>query len=427
MTSTSAVGLIGVFLVDLVDIFFLSMLDSSAIISGVGFAATITFFTASISIGISISMGALVSFMIGQGNTDQAKQYVINISVLAFALTSILAGVIWLNLAWFLGLLGASGDSLAAGISYLQIILPSLPLLATGMAMSAALRAVGDAKLSMYSTLMGGLVNAILDPIFIFAFGWGLEGAAIASVVSRFVLLFVAFYGISKKHSLLKAFFFKHFMDDLASIFKIAGPAILTNMATPIGNAIVIFSLAKFGDAYVAAIAVIARLAPVAFALVFALSSAIAPIFGQNLGGKQYARIKQTLSNAVLFNIVYVTLMSLVLFLSQDLLIKIFSLKDEAAAFMRLFCNYIAISFIFIGIQHIANAAFNNLGKPVYATWFNVGKSILGTLPFVFIGSQLLGAPGVLIGQAIGSALFGLTGIWVAKRLTDKIANTKSP
>lgn len=416
MTSTSAIGLMGIFLVDLLDILFLSMLDSDNIIAGVGFAASISFFTVSLSIGITISMAALVSRMIGQGNVEQARRYVVNVSVLALTLTSVMSAIIWFNIAALLSLLGAEGETLEIGVSYLQILLPSLPVLATGMALSASLRAVGDAKLSMYATLFGGAVNAILDPIFIFVLEMGVEGAAVASVIARFAVLGLAIYGVHNKHRMITRFSYGKFVKDLAAIFKIAGPAMLTNMATPIGNAVVINAIANFGGAYVAGFAIIGRISPVCFGLVFALSGAIAPIIGQNYGAKKLDRVKQTLRDAMLFNVAYVTAVSVLLFFAQNQIIALFNLKGDAAELMQLFCTWIAITFIFNGVQFIANSTFNNLGKPIYATWFNVGKSTLGTLPFVIVGGQLAGVTGVLLGQALGGFLFAVAGIIVAYR-----------
>jgi putative MATE family efflux protein len=421
MTSTSAIALIGVFLVDLADILFLSMLGSDDIIAGVGFAASISFFTISLSIGITISMAALVSRMIGQGNIDQAKRYVVNVTVLALLLTSLLACIIWLNLPFLFRALGADEGSLEVGVSYLRILLPSLPILAAGMAMSAALRAVGDARLSMLTTLIGGGINAALDPIFIFVLAWGVEGAAIASVIARIVVLIIAFYGLTKKHKIMKRFVYSDFAEDLRSIFKIAGPAIITNMATPIGNVIVIKAVAQFGGAYVAGFAIIGRISPVAFALVFALSGAIAPIFGQNFGAQKMDRIRQTLLGSLAFSGIYVTLVSILLFFIQQPLIKLFKLEGDAALLMQFFCTFISITFIFNGIQFISNSAFNNLGKPMYATWFNIGKSTLGTLPFVYYGGQLAGATGVLMGQALGGMLFAIFSIIVVFRHLDQL------
>ena len=416
MTSTASIGLVGIFLVDLIDMLFLSMLGSDDIIAGVGFASSISFFTISLSIGITISMAALVSRMIGQRNVEQAKRYVVNVAVLALTLTSTMACIIWFNLPFLFRLLGADEGALAVGVSYLQIILPSLPILATGMAMSAALRAVGDARLSMLTTLIGGGVNAVLDPIFIFALSMGVEGAAIASVMARFVVLGIAFWGVTRKHNLMKAFVYNDFVEDFKPIFKVAGPAMLTNLATPIGNAIVIKMVAQFGAAYVAGFAIVGRISPVAFALVFALSGAIAPIIGQNFGALNFARIRETLSNALIFNAVYVTLVSVLLYILQEPIITLFKLEGEAAELVRIFCTWIAITFIFNGAQFVSNSAFNNLGKPMYATWFNVGRSTVGTLPFVYLGGEIAGAAGVLAGQAVGGMIFALAGVAIAFR-----------
>lgn len=416
MTSTSAIGLIGVFLVDLLDILFLSMLDSDAIIAGIGFAATLSFFTLSLSIGITISMAALVSRMIGLGDSKQARRYVVNVLVLAFLISALLALVIWLNLAELLTLLGGSGAPLEVAIRYLQILLPSFPVLTVGMAMSAALRSVGDAQLSMTTTLAGSGVNALLDPLFIFTLAMGVEGAAIASVIARVVILLMGFYGLSKKHQLIKSFIFRDFIDDIKPIMNVAAPAVLTNMATPLGNAIVIKAIAPFGAGYVAGFAIIGRVSMVAFGMVFALSGAIAPIFGQNFGARNFARIEQTLSEALKFNAAYVVMVSAVLLLGQSYISDLFQLQGDAKVLLSLFCTWLAVAFIFNGMQFVANSAFNNLGRPMYSTGFNIGRATLGTIPFVIIGAELAGAEGVLIGQAMGGMLFAIVAIVLAKR-----------
>jgi putative MATE family efflux protein len=427
MTTTSAIGLVGVFMVDLLDILFLSLLDSNDILAGIGFAATLSFFTLSLSIGITITMAALVSRTIGQGNPDQARRYVTHIVVLTLIITSLIAALIWVNLASLLSLLGASGDNLQVGVSYLQILLPSFPILTAGMAMSAALRAVGDAKLSMACTLVGSLVNALLDPLFIFTLGMGVEGAAVASVIARFFILAVAIYGVQRKHHLMAGFVYRRFVADLSAIFKILGPAVLTNMATPVGNAIVIKEMAQFGEAYIAGFAIIGRVSMVSFALVFALSGAIAPIFGQNFGAYNHQRIHQTLTDALKFNAIYVFLISVLLFFLQDFIIALFKLEGDAAAIMSLFCSWLAIAFIFNGVQFVANAAFNNLGKPVYAAGFNIAKSTLGTIPFVIIGGQLAGAAGVLVGQALGGLIFAMLAIVMVFRHIKQLAHNQQP
>ena len=103
-------------------------------------------------------------------------------------------------------------------------------------------------------------------------------------------------------------------------------------------------------------------------------------------------RVRQSLKDAYLFSTVYILAISTLFFLIQDYLIFLFSAKGNAAELVRFFCTYIAVSFISNGIQCVANASFNNLGKPTCSTLLNWGKATIGTLPFIIIGAKVNGA-----------------------------------
>lgn len=424
MSSTAAIGISALFVVDLLDIFFLSLLGEHELAAAVGYAGTISFFTTSIGIGLSIALGALVSRAVGAKNSDQAKRLLMNCSVVTLITSIFVSITVLIFVPELLALVGATGYTAQLAQSYLYILVPSLPVICLAMALGGALRAVGDAKLSMMSTLAGGGVNAVLDPIFIFLFAMGIEGAAVASVLSRCAVLFIAGHGVIVKHQLLGKFNLDEFKQDLPVIFAIAGPAMLTNVATPIGNAVVTRAIADFGDSYVAGWAILGRLIPVSFGMIFALSGAVGPIVGQNFGANEFQRVKQSLNKAIQFCIVYVLVVSCLLFLLRHQIVSGFDMKGDAAEVILFFCQYIAVFFIFSGILFVANASFNNLGKPKYSTFFNVGKATLGTIPFVYFGAQWGQVYGVLIGQVIGSIIFGVAGVIMAYRLVDKLAHT---
>ncbi|MCL1124340.1 MATE family efflux transporter [Shewanella surugensis] len=421
MSSTAAVGISALFIVDLLDMFFLSLLGELELAAAVGYAGTISFFTTAIGIGLSISLGALVSRSIGAKKVDQAKRLLVNSAVVTVIISLLVAFIVMLFIPELLALIGAKGRTAELAASYLYILVPSLPVICLAMSFGAALRAVGDAKLSMISTLVGGGVNAVLDPIFIFALAMNIEGAAIASVLARLAVLLVAGKGVIIKHQLVSRFSRHDFIADLKPIFSIAGPAMLTNVATPIGNGVITHTIADFGDGYVAGWAVIGRLIPVSFGMIFALSGAIGPIVGQNYGALSFMRVKEALTKALQFCVVYVVVVSLVLFLLKQEIIILFDMKGDAAEIIDFFCRYIAIFFVFSGALFVANASFNNLGKAKYSTVLNLGKASLGTVPFVYFGAQWGGIQGVLIGQALGSIVFGIVGIWMAYRLVDKV------
>ncbi|WP_153914315.1 MATE family efflux transporter [Shewanella sp. TC10] len=421
MSSTAAVGISALFVVDLLDIFFLSLLGELELAAAVGYAGAISFFTTSIGIGLSIALGALVSRAVGAKNMVLAKRMLLNSAVVSLITSVLVAVTVFIFIPELLSLVGANGETAILAESYLRILVPSLPFICLAMALGGALRAIGDAKLSMMSTLAGGGVNLVLDPIFIFALGMGIEGAAVASVFARIAVFIISARGIVVKHKMLGQFNRQHFVEDIRTIFAIALPAMLTNVATPIGNAVVTKAIADFGDSYVAGWAVLGRLIPVCFGMIFALSGAVGPIIGQNYGALEFERVKESLTKAIQFCVVFVLGVSIILFALKHQIVAAFDMQGEAAELIVFFCQYIAIFFIFNGILFVANASFNNLGKAKYSTFFNVGKATIGTIPFVYFGAQIGGVYGVLIGQALGSILFGLGGVWVGYRLIEKI------
>ena len=167
MALTSSVGLMAVFLVDLVDMIFISMLGRDELAAAVGYAGAVLFFTTSFGIGMAIATGALVARAVGQGDSEGARRSASTALIYGVTFGAVFAALVWFNIPALLKLLGASGETLALGTHYLRIIIPSLPMLLVGMVGGAILRAHGAAKMAMWATLIGGAINAVLDPILI--------------------------------------------------------------------------------------------------------------------------------------------------------------------------------------------------------------------------------------------------------------------
>jgi Na+-driven multidrug efflux pump len=282
----------------------------------------------------------------------------------------------------------------------------------------------------MYATLGGGLINAVLDPIFIFGFGWNIEGAAAASVIARFGVLFIALYPLIKTHALLSTASFSQlktqWLLDAKAITGIAGPAMLTNLATPIGSSFVLKTMATYGDSAVAGAAILGRLTPVAFAAIFALSGSVGPIMAQNFGAKQFVRVRSTLKNAVMVNVAYVLLVWGLLYMAMPFIISAFDATAEAAMLIRFYLTYMVGVFSFTGMLFIANASFNNLGYAHLATLFNFSRALLGTIPFVMLFSFYFGARGVLVGELAAGLVFGSMALIVAFRLISRLESDQS-
>ncbi|GAB3476853.1 MATE family efflux transporter [Marinomonas epiphytica] len=415
MSVTGALGLMCMFLVDLIDMLFLSMLDEKEAVAAVGFASTLMFFTVSVSIAISIAATALVSKAVGAGDMALAKRRAVNVLTFGILFSSLVVWWLWPKIPHLLLYIGATGRTLDLSTEYLQIILPGMPAVMIGMICSGIMRALGDAKRAMYTTLIGGFVNAVLDPIFIFAFGLGVQGAAIASLISRLSMVVVSYYGVVQVHKILGQFELKDFLEDLLPILKISVPAMLTNLSSPLANAIVMSHGADFGDDAVAGIAIIGRIIPVVFGGLFALSGAVGPMLGQNYGAKRFDRMYDTISSAVIYALGYCLALCTGLYLLQDSLVTAFSAAEQTAHMIQFFASYVSFSFFFQSLLFIAIAVFNNLGKPFNSTLLNFGRATLGTWPLITIFGWLMGAEGVLVGQAVGSIIFGSMGFVMAR------------
>lgn len=421
MTGTGAIGLMAIFLCDLANILFLSWLGNEAIIAGVGYAGSIVFLTVSMGIGLSIAATSLVAPALGAGRRMRGRRLSLNAHVLTFIAASILSFGIWLAIPSLLSLLGATGRAAGLAAQYLNILVPAMPPLAVAMTSASVLRSVGDPGRAMSVTLIGAVVNTLLDVILILWLGWGIEGAAISSAVARFVMMIVGLYGVIWVHDLAGRLRLPTLLADAPALFAVAMPAVLTNIATPVANAYVTRSIAPFGDSAVAGWAILGRITSVAFGAIFALSGTVGPIIGQNYGAREFDRMRATLTQSLLVTAAFTGIAWVVLAVLADAIAAAFHATGETAELVVFYCRYLAPLFVFLGALFVANAAFNTLGRPHYSTALNWGRATLGTMPFAALGAWLAGAEGVLTGSMLGGFLFGIVAVWLAYRWIDAL------
>ncbi|WP_254454697.1 MATE family efflux transporter [Acetobacter estunensis] len=421
MAGTGAIGLMAVFSVDMLNMIYIAHLGDPALTAAIGFAGAVGGIQIAVSIGLTIGLGASVGREIGAGHCPLARRIASSVFLATFGVTLALGLLTALLARPVLEMLGASGAALDQAAFYLQITSPFLPFVSLGMASSALMRAVGDARGSMHVTLVGAMLTAVLDPVLILGMHEGLMGAAASLVLSRLAVLGLGVRGATAHHMLtwprLSAFF-----PDVRRVGAIALPAILTNLATPIGGAYVTAHMARFGLDAVGGQASVERIVVVAFSFVFALTGAVGPIMSQNLGAGQFDRVREVLLASLKAVGTCVAVTWIVLMLCQNLLVTGFHAVGEGAVLIHLFCSWTVLSYLFIGMLFVANTAFNNLGHPLYSTLFNWGRATLGTAPFVAFGARF-GAPGVQIGQALGCVVFGSVAIMCAFRVVGTLAS----
>ncbi len=424
MTFTSAIGLMAMFMVDLVDLWFITLLNIIEATAAIGFAGTIVLANLSVGLGVSIGGGALVARALGRDDEDGAREAASSALVLSMATGVLMAVIVGVFARPMLGLLGASGETLEIARSYLLVLLPGFALLAGAITLSFTLRAIGDPGRAMYVTLTTAIANAILDPIFIFGLELGVEGAALATVFANLASFGVGFYCLQRHHGFLVRPTLASIKASLKPMSRIALPAIATQLATPFSIAYLTAVTAQFGTDAVAAVAVINRLIPVAFGIIFSLSGAVGPVVGQNYGAARLDRVRQTLIDGFKFSTAYTIVISAIMLALARTLPGWFNATPEAAKLITFYYTFIAVTWAFAGVQFVAQAAFNNLDKASWSMWFNWGKATIGTIPLLHLGANLAGAQGTLIAMGAANVIFGiaaaLTAFWLVGALEDR-------
>lgn len=427
MTMTGAMGITFVFLVDAANLFWISQLGEPRLVAAIGFAFAIQFFSVSTGIGLMIASTALVSRSIGAGQRDLARRQAASAAVIAFVIQMAIAALIVGFRHQIVAMSGATGETAALAARYLAISVPSLGIMAVSMICSGVLRAVGDGARSMFVTLSSGSFAMVMDPILIIGLGMGLDGAAYGLFLSRCVMLVVALRFVIGKHDLLARPTRGDLGQALRPYLLIAVPAVLTQMATPVGNYLLTMVMAPFGDEAMAGWAVVGRLTVVAFGGVFSLSGAIGGIFGQNFGARKFDRVKSTYRDAVIFGLLYSLATWGLLVLVSDLVIAGFGLSPAAASVVHAFAYVGAGGFVFAAAMFVCNAAFNALGKPGRSTLVNWLRDGVLTLPLALWLTADFGSDGVIYAQAAASAVVGLIAVLWGWAYVVKLSRLRLP
>ncbi len=412
------VGMLAQALYNVVDRIFVGQAVGTLGITGttLGFPFMLVIMAFSMLIGFGAA--ALISLRLGQKRKAEAEHVLGNAVVLLLcaSLAITLLGYIFLDP--LLKVVGASDVSQPYARDYLQIIVLGSIFQTMGFGLNAIIRGEGNPRVAMLTMLIGALLNTILDPLFLFGFGWGMQGAAAATVLSQAVsALWVLSYFL-RGRGLLK-FHVKSLRLQSSicrSIIIIGSPMFGMQLAASVMNAILNHQLRMNGGDL--AISVMGIVHSVAFFIampVFGLNQGAQPIIGYNYGARQYDRVKRTLQLAVMWATMICVAGFVVVMMFPEQLIRLFN--DEDADLLRLGTHAIRICLAMIpiiGFQMVSASYFQAVGKAKIALFLGLSRQVLLLIPAILIWPYFLGLNGVWIAIPTADLCSSmLTGTWL--------------
>jgi putative MATE family efflux protein len=416
MALSGTLGLMFTFAVDFLALWWIARLGREDLIAAVGIAGTVQFALISVAIGMMIGTVAMVSRALGAGDRARARRIATSGLVMAMVVLTVISAVAAVFRGPIVALSGGTGAVAEAADRFMLLSVPSVPLLAVGILGSSVLRAAGDAWRSMAVTMVAGGVAAVLDPLLIVWLRWDVTGAALSIGLARVAMAGVAMWWAIGVHDLLARPSWADVRGVVRPYLSLALPAVATQLSTPFGAWILTREMAGFGDSAVAGWGVVSRLTILAFGGIFALSGAIGGIIGQNMGAGRPDRVAGAFVAALKFCAAYTAVVWALMVVLSGPIVAQFGLSTEGAAVVRTFAHFAAGSFAFTGALFVANAAFNNLGRPLRATLSNWTRDGVLMFPLALAGGAALGAVGVVWAQVAANVAVGAWAAWRAWR-----------
>ena len=430
-------GLIGKFAIPAIISMLVSALynivDQIFIGQGVGMlgnAATNVAFpvtTIATALALLLGIGGASNYNLEMGaGREQRASSIAGTALSTLVITgAVLALVVLLFLRSLLGLFGATTDVMPYAVDYLGITAVGLPFYVLSIGGNHIVRADRSPTYSMTCVLTGAVINTILDPLFIFGFGWGIKGAAWATVIGQVVsgILVIIYFGKFRK-MYLETGMLKPSAECLKAIVSLGMASCINQIAMAIVQIVMNNILRYYGglsvygsDIPIACVGVISKVNQVFMAICIGISQGCQPIWGFNYGAKKYDRVRL----AYRYSMIACTAIATVFFLCFQLfphqIVSIFGTGSDL--YFQFAERYLKI-FMFMtfanGIQPMSSGFFTSIGKAKLGIVMSLTRQVLFLLPLIIIFSLIMGIDGVMYAGPIADAAAFVLAILFARR-----------
>jgi putative MATE family efflux protein len=410
-----ALGIVAIMTMNIVDAYFVGQLGTDPL-AAMSFTFPVVFFLGSLTMGLGIGVTSVVSRLVGSGNRAQARRVTTDAMALSLVIVALMSVVGYATIDPVFELLGAEDALMPLIREYMSIWYMGAALLVVPMMGNAAIRASGDTTTPAAIMIGVALANIALDPLLIFGVGswegWGIRGAAAATVIARVLALVGSTWVLWRREELL-TFTPPSWEQALASwksVLKVGAPAGATRSVVPLTNAVVTALVAGFGTAAVAGFGAATRVDALALVLSNGLSSSLGPLVGQNWGAGEVARIKRAalMTCGAIFAVSVVVYGVLYAFDVEIARAFVGEEDEDAARAAEVLALYLVIAPLghaFQGSYQSISNALNAIDRPLVAAGLSLGRTVALMIPLTWLGSEFFGLEGIFWGLVISNVV----------------------
>ncbi|GGP09769.1 MATE family efflux transporter [Oceanobacillus neutriphilus] len=407
-----------------VDSLWVGNLLGANALGAVAISGSIIFVVLSLIIGLNNAALTILSQQKGKQNEEGLKRY-LNAFVVLMTCIALLLGVSGFIFAEvLLNLLGTPETMLADAAAYLRINFMGILLLFGYNFISTVLRSIGDSKTPLYFVTAAVILNAVLDPLFIHVFGWGITGAGYATVVSQGFSFLLGFFYIVKKNLAPFAIPSLPKWQEIKLILHIGIPSSLQMAVISAGAAAIIGVVAAQGEAVVSGYSAAQRLDSLLMLPAHALSIAISSMAGQNIGAQNWERVRSVAKYGVIYNFIIMLLIGIIVAVFAEYGVRLFIQDEASVRFGTLYLQIVALCYPFLGINFILNGVVRAAGAMYPVLMLNIISFWILRYPLTAWFSNLFGEIGIAFGvgasfilSSIAAIMYYRFGKWKEKKL----------
>lgn len=361
----------------IVDIYFVSKLGADAIAT-VGLTESLITVIYAIAMGLGTATTSLVSRRIGEKNPGAASKTAIQAIITGIIISIIIGLPGYFFSKEILGMMGASDNIIENMSGYTRIMLGSNIVIMLLFIINAVFRSAGDAAVAMKVLWLGNIINIVMDPLLIFGIGpfpeMGIKGAAVATLIGRGVAVLVQFYLLFRGKNRVKLFI-NHIVVDfriMIKILKLSIGSIGQNLIGTLSWIALVRIISIFGSEIVAGYTIAIRIIGFAILPSWGLSNAASTLVGQNLGASKPDRAERSVWITGWFNMIFLGIIGLILFLFPEKFISLFVTGSEAFSSGTEGLKIMSIGFIAYGLGMVLVNSFNGAGDTMTPLKINI-------------------------------------------------------